>query len=180
MNKAIFAGGCFWCMVKPFHRFDGVERVVSGYTGGDVENPSYQEVCTGETGHLEAVEVHFDPQKISYAELLSVFWQSIDPTDAGGQFADRGSQYRPAIFYVDESQRVEAEKSMNELERLKKFDRALQVEIREASIFYPAEEEHQNYYSKKPEHYASYQESSGRAPFLRKVWSEPSSASEGR
>ncbi len=125
MAKATFAGGCFWCMVKPFHKYEGVERVISGYTGGHVDNPTYQQVCSETTGHLEAIEVTFDPDVISYEELLRIYWRQIDPTDGGGQFNDRGESYRPAIFYHSEEQRVAAERSKQEIEDSGRFDRPI-------------------------------------------------------
>ncbi|MCX7668116.1 MAG: peptide-methionine (S)-S-oxide reductase MsrA, partial [Atribacterota bacterium] len=139
LEKATFAGGCFWCIESAFEKVPGVVKAISGYTGGHKEHPTYEEVCTGETGHFEAVEITYDPEKISYQELLHIFWQNIDPTDPGGQFVDRGSQYRTAIFYHTESQRVAAEKSKEALEKSGRFSKPIVTEILPASTFYPAE-----------------------------------------
>lgn len=169
--SAVFAGGCFWCMVKPFHKYDGVLEVISGYTGGNSANPSYQEVCAGNSGHLEAVEVIYDPKTISYEDLLQVFWQAIDPTDSGGQFNDRGPQYQPAIFYTSEEQAALAKKSKQQLEASGRFHQ-IAVDIRPAVAFYPAEEEHQDYYKKNPGHYELYYAGSGRKSFIESAWSD--------
>jgi len=167
---AIFAGGCFWCMEPPFEKLDGVYEVVSGYTGGEEIDPSYEQVSSGRTGHAEAIRVRFDPDVIDYGSVLEVFWRQIDPTDAGGQFADRGSQYRTAIFYRDEQQRRQAEESKIELGQSGPFDEPLVTEIVEAGPFYPAEEYHQDYYKKDPRHYKAYRRGSGREGFLERVW----------
>jgi peptide methionine sulfoxide reductase msrA/msrB len=167
---ATFAGGCFWCMVSPFDKIPGVVRVVSGYTGGHKENPTYQEVCAGTTGHAEAVQITFDPSRISYRELLDIFWRQIDPTDPGGQFADRGDSYRTAIFYHDEEQRRLAEESKRELEQSGKFDKPIVTEILPAGPFYPAEEYHQDYYRKNPMRYWVYRVGSGREAFITRHW----------
>ncbi|WP_214837589.1 peptide-methionine (S)-S-oxide reductase MsrA [Exiguobacterium sp. s36] len=172
MTKATFAGGCFWCMVKPFHKYEGVERVISGYTGGHVENPTYQQVCSETTGHLEAIEVTFDPEVISYEELLRIYWRQIDPTDGGGQFNDRGESYRPAIFYHSEEQRAAAERSKQEIEDSGRFDRSIEVEIRPAKTFWEAEDYHQDYYKKNPFRYEMYRVGSGRAKFVKEAWSD--------
>lgn len=172
MEKATFAGGCFWCMVKPFHKYEGVERVVSGYTGGHVDNPTYQQVCSETTGHLEAIEVTFDPNVISYEELLTIYWRQIDPTDGGGQFNDRGESYRPAIFYHSEAQRDAAERSKQEVEQSGRFDTAIAVEIRPAKTFWEAEDYHQDYYKKNPFRYEMYRVGSGRAKFIKEAWSD--------
>ncbi|MCT4777758.1 MULTISPECIES: peptide-methionine (S)-S-oxide reductase MsrA [Exiguobacterium] len=172
MAKATFAGGCFWCMVKPFHKYEGVERVISGYTGGHVDNPTYQQVCSETTGHLEAIEVTFDPDVISYEELLRIYWRQIDPTDGGGQFNDRGESYRPAIFYHSEEQRVAAERSKQEIEDSGRFDRPIEVEIRPAKTFWEAEDYHQDYYKKNPFRYEMYRVGSGRAKFVKEAWSD--------
>ncbi|WP_413380206.1 peptide-methionine (S)-S-oxide reductase MsrA [Alkalihalobacillus sp. 1P02AB] len=169
-EKAVFAGGCFWCMVKPFDRYDGVDSVVSGYTGGFTENPTYQEVCSESTGHYEAVEITFDPNVISYKELLNIFWKQIDPTDAGGQFYDRGHSYKTAIFYQNDRQKELAEKSKDELGRSGQFNKPIVTEILPAKPFYPAEDYHQNYYQKNPTHYERYQKGSGRADFIKHNW----------
>lgn len=170
LMKATFAGGCFWCMQPPFRNLDGVKNVVSGYAGGKKENPIYDEVSTGTTGHLEAVQVTYDPAVIPYERLLGVFWQQIDPTDAGGQFADRGSQYHTAIFYHDEEQRQAAEGSKKNLGTSGKFGKPIATEIRPFVNFFPAEEYHQDYDRKKPDQYQSYKLHSGRAPFIEKTW----------
>ena len=171
-ERAIFAGGCFWCMVKPFDQWEGVNSVVSGYTGGHTVNPSYKEVCSGTTGHTEAVEISYDPERISYDQLLEIYWSSIDPTDAGGQFGDRGSSYRPEIFYTTDVQREAAEASKEALNQSGVFDKPIVVPITKASEFYPAEDYHQDYYKKEPEHYERFAEFSGRNPFLRNHWSQ--------
>ncbi|AZB44065.1 peptide-methionine (R)-S-oxide reductase [Bacillus sp. FJAT-42376] len=167
---ATFAGGCFWCMEPPFEKLDGVYEVISGYTGGEKKNPSYEEVSSGSTGHVEAVQVVYDPSRISYGELLQVFWRQIDPTDAGGQFVDRGSQYVSAIFYHNNEQKAAAEKSRAELEHTKRFDSKLVTEIRKADTFYQAEEYHQDYYKKSAVQYKFYRNNSGRDQFLDDVW----------
>ena len=173
MNKhsdtAIFAGGCFWCMVEPFDTVDGVEKVVSGYSGGHVANPTYEEVCSGKTGHTEAVEITYDPSKISYEELLNYYWQVTDPIDAMGQFQDRGDNYRPVIFYNSEAQKEAAEKSKQELAESGRFDKPIVTQIEEAKPFYPAEDYHQGFYKKNPERYA-LEEAGGRADFIKKHW----------
>ncbi|WP_078147768.1 MULTISPECIES: peptide-methionine (S)-S-oxide reductase MsrA [unclassified Exiguobacterium] len=172
MAKATFAGGCFWCMVKPFHKYEGVERVISGYTGGHVDNPTYQQVCSETTGHLEAVEITFDPEVISYEELLRIYWRQIDPTDGGGQFNDRGESYRPAIFYHSEEQQAAAERSKQEVEDSGRFDRSIEVDIRSAKTFWEAEDYHQDYYKKNPFRYEMYRVGSGRAKFIKEAWSD--------
>lgn len=176
---ATFAGGCFWCMETPFVHLPGVLKVTSGYTGGNTENPSYEEVCSGKTGHIEAVQVTFNPQKITFKELLDVFWRNINPTDASGQFADRGKQYITAIFYHSETQKNEAITSRDNLEASKKFEEAIVTAIRPARPFYPAEGYHQEYYKKNPAHYQQYREGSGRAPFLRRMWEKTGAAQQG-
>lgn len=167
---ATFAGGCFWCMVKPFHLMEGVKSVISGYTGGQTENPTYKEVCQGTTGHTEAIQITFDPAIISYETLLEHYWQQIDPTDASGQFFDRGTSYRPAIFYHSEEQKRLAELSKQTLEQSHTFDKPIQVTIEAAKPFYPAEEYHQDYYLKEPEHYQRYFKGSGREAFIQQHW----------
>lgn len=146
---ATFAGGCFWCLVKPFDRLEGIEKVVSGYTGGYVENPTYQQVCAGMTGHVEAVQITFDSDKIHYKDLVGIYWKLIDPTDPGGQFHDRGESYQTAIFYHNEDQRKIAEESKRQLEESGKFHKPIVVKILPAKPFYPAEEYHQDFYKKK-------------------------------
>lgn len=167
---ATFAGGCFWCMVKPFDQLDGIKEVLSGYTGGHVENPTYEQVCTGMTGHIEAVQITFDPEIISYEKLVNLYWTLIDPTDASGQFYDRGESYTTAIFYHNEKQRVIAEKSKESLELSGKFHKPIVVKIVQAKPFYLAEDYHQHYYKKNPIHYARYQIGSGRSAFLKQHW----------
>ncbi|HCE13103.1 MAG TPA: peptide-methionine (S)-S-oxide reductase [Enterococcus sp.] len=169
-DTAIFAGGCFWCMVKPFDSLPGIEKVVSGFTGGHVPNPSYQEVTTGTTGHTEAVEITFDPALISYDELVSIYWQQTDPTDAFGQFADRGDSYRPVIFYNSEEQKDIAERSKANLQASGRFEGPIVTSIEPAEPLYPAEEYHQDFYKKNAAHYNAYSEGSGRAGFIRKTW----------
>ncbi|GAB4390719.1 MAG: peptide-methionine (R)-S-oxide reductase MsrB [Thermodesulfovibrionales bacterium] len=170
LEKAVFAGGCFWCMEPPFEKLDGVVDVVSGYTGGHKVNPTYKEVSSGGTGHVEAVEITYDPSKVSYEELLEVFWRQIDPTDGGGQFVDRGTQYRSAIFYLDERQKDLAEKSRDRLAASGRFERPIVTEILPASAFYRAEDKHQDYYKKSTISYKYYRFRSGRDQFLDKVW----------
>ena len=169
---ATFAGGCFWCMEPPFSKLDGVIGVVSGYTGGSTENPTYEEVCGGTTGHVEAVRVIYNPEIIAYEKLLDVFWRQIDPTDGGGQFADRGPQYVTAIFYHNEEQRLQAEASKTALEESGRFARPLVTEIRPTEHFWPAETRHQGYYARNPLHYRLYRSGSGRQAFLQKTWKE--------
>ncbi|MED3662610.1 peptide-methionine (S)-S-oxide reductase MsrA [Ureibacillus sp. FSL K6-8385] len=170
MEKATFAGGCFWCMVKPFDQWDGVYKVTSGYMGGHVENPTYEEVKTGKTGHLEVVQIEFDPSVMPYEKLLEIYWMQIDPTDDGGQFHDRGENYKTAIFYHNEKQRILAEKSKKELEASGKFKKPIVTEIRPATTFYEAEEYHQDYYKKNPKHYEEDRKQSGRDEFIQKHW----------
>lgn len=171
-GRAIFAGGCFWCMESPFEKLEGVSEVISGYTGGEKINPTYKEVSAGGTGHAEAVEVHYDPEIISYEQLLDVFWKQINPTDKGGQFVDRGNQYRSAIFYLNSFQKKLAEASKKQLAESGRFDKPIVTEITAAGTFYPAEEYHQDYYSKNPVRYWYYRGGSGRDDFLKKVWGE--------
>jgi peptide methionine sulfoxide reductase msrA/msrB len=172
LKKATFAGGCFWCMEAPFEKLEGVEQVISGYTDGHKENPSYKEVSAGGTGHAEAVQVLYDPSKISYTKLLETFWRQIDPTDPNGQFVDRGSQYRTGIFYHNNEEKILAEKSKKGLEQSGRYDKPIVTEIVEASTFYEAEEYHQDYYKKNPIRYKYYRFNSGRDRYLKKVWSK--------
>lgn len=167
---ATFAGGCFWCMAAPFEQAPGISRVVSGYTGGHTENPTYEEVCTGRTGHFEAVQVTFDPAVISYDKLLDIFWRQVDPTDSGGQFADRGESYRTAIFYHNDEQRRSAEQSKKALAASGRFAGPIATEILPAAAFYPAEEYHQDYHQKNPGHYGRYRSGSGREAFIKTNW----------
>lgn len=167
--KAIFAGGCFWCMEPPFEKLPGVVAVISGYTGGSQVNPTYPEVSSGTTGHTEAILVLYNPKIVDYQTLLATFWANIDPTDGGGQFVDRGQQYRSAIFYLDEEQRRRAEASKVELAASGRFKEPIVTEISPAGPFYPAEEYHQDYYKKNPLRYNYYRWGSGRDNFLDKV-----------
>jgi len=171
-EKATFAGGCFWCMEAPFESLDGVNEVVSGYTGGQKENPTYSEVSSGTTRHVEAIQITYDPQIISYKELLDIFWKQIDPTDDGGQFVDRGYQYTTAILYHSEEQKVIAEQSKKDLEESKKFDKPIVTRIEKADKFYPAEDYHQDYYMNHSWRYKLYRHGSGRDQFLEKHWSK--------
>jgi len=171
LDTALVAGGCFWCMEPPFEKLEGVHAVVSGYTGGAEAAPTYEQVSNQQTGHLEAVQIVYDPEQVSFREILRVFWMSIDPTDAGGQFADRGPQYRTAIFYRHEAQRLGAEASKRDLERSGAFDAPIATPILPASPFYPAEEYHQDYYRKNPTHYGRYRRGSGREGYLAQQWS---------
>lgn len=170
LEKATFAGGCFWCMVKPFDQWDGVESVISGYTGGHVDHPSYEEVKTGTSGHYEAVQITYEPEKISYQQILDLYWPQIDPTDDGGQFHDRGPQYRTAIFYHNDEQKVLAVNSLKELENSNRFQKEVVTKILPASAFYPAEEYHQDFYKKNKEEYLEDREKSGRDEFIEKHW----------
>lgn len=170
LKKATFAGGCFWCTEADFEKLTGVVKVISGYTGGGKENPTYGEVTSGKTGHVEAVQVYYDPSKISYEELLDTFWKHIDPSDGGGQFVDRGPQYRSAIFYHDEEQRQLAEKSKEALGKSGKFNKPIVTEILQFTKFYEAEEYHQDYYKNHSLRYSFYRHGSGRDQFLEKVW----------
>ncbi len=172
LATAIFAGGCFWCMEPPFEKLPGVASVTSGYTGGREKNPSYEQVSAGKTGHVEAVRVKYDPSVISYEYLLEVFWRQIDPTDDGGQFADRGKQYRTAIFALSPKQHELAEASKKKLAKSGIFDEPIVTEIRWAQPFYAAEGYHQDYYEKNPVHYKRYRIGSGREAFLEKVWGD--------
>ena len=169
---ATFAGGCFWCMEGPFDELDGVISTTSGYTGGQTVNPTYEEVSAGGTGHAEAVQVVYDPQKISYQELLAVYWPNTDPTTPDAQFCDHGSQYRPEIFYQDDKQRQSAEASKEEIKRTKTFSAPLVTEITQATAFYPAEEYHQDFYRKNPIRYKFYRFTCGRDARLATLWGD--------
>jgi len=170
IETAILAGGCFWCIEADYEKLDGVVDVISGYTGGHVENPTYKQVSAGRTGHIEAVKITFDANKISYAEILNFFWRHIDPTRDDGQFCDRGSQYRPAIFYETVNQKNEAIASRQQIEQIKPFTEPLKVELIQASIFYPAEEYHQDYYMKNPLRYHFYRYNCGRDARVEQLW----------
>ena len=172
MEKATFAGGCFWCTEAAFVSLPGVESVTSGYTGGRTENPDYAEVSAGGTGHAEAVQILYDPSRITYAELLDMFWRQIDPTDPGGQFADRGDQYRTAVFYHGEEQRRAAEASRAALESSGRFSAPVATEIVPAGTFYPAEDTHQEYHRKNPVRYRMYKRGSGRESYLERTWGD--------
>ena len=167
---ATFAGGCFWCMEPPFAKLDGVVDVISGYTGGTKLNPTYEEVSLGNTGHTESVQVTFNPQKVSFDKLLDTFWRSMDPTDAEGQFVDRGNQYRPAIFFHSEEQRKLAEASRDKLQSSGRFPKKIATEIMAATKFYPAEDYHQHYWKKSAVKYKYYRYRSGRDQFLDSIW----------
>jgi methionine-S-sulfoxide reductase len=170
LHTAVFAGGCFWCMEPPFAGLPGVKSVEAGYTGGHVKHPSYEEICGGRTGHYEAVRIVFDPDSLSYGQLLEIFWKNIDPTDSIGQFADRGDQYRTAVFVFDEAQRAAAESSRAALAASGVFDKPVVTQILPAAEFWPAEDHHQDYWLKQPMHYNAYKVGSGRAGFLKRIW----------
>ncbi|GAY72974.1 peptide-methionine (S)-S-oxide reductase MsrA [Lentilactobacillus kosonis] len=168
-DTAIFAGGCFWCMVKPFDEMPGIEKVVSGYTGGHVANPTYAQVSSHTTGHTEAVKITFDPEVISYEDLVKIYWQQTDPTDAMGQFQDRGDNYRPVIFVKDDEQRRIAEKSKQALQDSEMFDDQIVTKIEDVQPFYDAEEEHQEFYKKDPLRF-ELEERGGREQFKQRHW----------
>jgi peptide-methionine (S)-S-oxide reductase len=174
-ETATFAGGCFWCMEPPFDKLDGVISTTSGYTGGHQENPSYKQVSAGVTGHTEAIQIAFDPAKISYEELLAVFWKNIDPTTADRQFCDTGSQYRSGIFYHNDQQKKAAEQSLRTLQQTKPFAEPIVTEVSPAGAFYPAEKYHQDYYQKNPLRYKYYRFACGRDKRLETLWGEPAS-----
>jgi peptide methionine sulfoxide reductase msrA/msrB len=174
LQNATFAGGCFWCTEADFEKLPGVVKVISGYAGGHKENPTYEEVSSGTTGYVEAIQVYYDPTKVTYEELLNYFWRHIDPTDPGGQFVDRGPQYRSVIFYQNEDQKELAEKSKEALEKSGKFSKPIVTEIVKFTSFYEAEEYHQDYYKKHPLRYKFYRYGSGRDQFLEKVWEKES------
>ncbi len=169
-DTATFAGGCFWCVEVPFEKIHGVESAISGYAGGSEKKPTYRQVSSGTTGHAEAVQIIFDPQIVSYAQLLEIFWRNHDPTDAGGSFYDRGSQYRPVIFYHNEKQKQLAGWSKQQLEAMDVFDKPIVTEITRYTGFYPAEEYHQDFYKKNPNRYYSYRRASGRDEFIKQHW----------
>jgi len=167
-EKAVFAGGCFWCMTPPFEKLSGVIEVLSGYTGGNGPNPTYEDYA--EKGHIEAVQITYDPSKINYSELLDVFWRQIDPTDPGGQFCDRGPQYRSAIFYENDEQKQLSEKSIKALEKSGRYQKPIVTELIKATVFYKAEDYHQDYHKKNPIRYKFYRYNCGRDQYLKKVW----------
>ena len=171
-KTAVFAGGCFWCTESDFEKVDGVINAVSGYTGGNVLRPTYKQVSAGGTGHVEAVKVIYDPAKVSYEQLLEVFWQHVDPTDSGGQFADRGNQYRSVIFYANEDEHRQAEASKQKLAASKVFDKPIVTEILPLGEFYEAEAYHQNYYKENPIRYHWYRSGSGRDKFIENAWAD--------
>ena len=167
-QTAVFAGGCFWCTESDFEKVDGVLEVISGYTGGSKANPTYEQVSAGGSGHVEAVKVVYDPDRLTYAQLLQVFWRHVDPTDGGGQFVDRGSHYRSVIFYSSEKERSLAEASKQSLAASGRFGKPIATEILRLGEFYPAEEYHQDYYNKDPINYRDYRSGSGRDQFLKR------------
>ncbi len=169
-ERAVFAGGCFWCMQPPFDYLDGVITTTAGYTGGAEKNPTYKEVSYGKTGHTEAVEVIYDPDIVTYDKLLAIYWMNIDPTSAGGQFVDRGKQYRPGIFYLNDLQKKAASASKDKLQKSGRFEEPIVVEITQAAEFWDAEEYHQMYYKKNPIRYKTYRMGSGRDQFIDKYW----------
>ncbi|MBA3892895.1 MAG: peptide-methionine (S)-S-oxide reductase MsrA [Gemmatimonadales bacterium] len=171
--KATFAGGCFWCVEEAFEKVDGVVSAVSGYLGGRTPSPTYEQVSNGGTGHAEAVEIAYDPAKVTYDQLLQVFWRNVDPVAVDRQFCDQGSQYRSAIFYHDEAQRRAAEASKRAIEDSKRLDQPIATEIVAAGPFYPAEEYHQGYYKKNPVRYKFYKWNCGRAQRLEEIWGKP-------
>ena len=167
---AIFAGGCFWCMEPPFDKIDGVISTISGYTDGHKENPGYKEVSSGTTGHTEAIQITYDPTKVSYEKLLTVFWKNIDPVTPNRQFCDGGSQYRSGIYFLDDEQRTSALKSKEEIDKSGVLKKPIVTEIKPASTFYPAEEYHQDYYLKNPVRYKFYRHNCGRDRRLSEIW----------
>ncbi len=175
---ATFAGGCFWCMVEPFDEQPGIEKVVSGYTGGHTKNPTYEAVCSNTTGHVEAVQITYQPDIFPYEKLVELFWQQIDPTDAGGQFNDRGESYQTAIFYHNETQKQLAQASREKLAQSGKFTEPIVTQILPSATFYPAEEKHQDYYKKHSFHYRLYKKGSGRAAFIIQNWKHQYSKKE--
>ena len=170
--QAVFAGGCFWCMQPPFDALTGVLKAEVGYLNGHVKNPTYEQICTGLTGHVEAIRVTYDPSWVTYEALLDVFWRNIDPTQIDGQFADRAPQYHSVIFYGDEQEKTCAEASKAKLQRSAKFPRDIATDIRPLSTFYVGEDYHQSYYQKNSQHYQAYKKGSGRADFIADHWDE--------
>ncbi|MYB34661.1 MAG: peptide-methionine (R)-S-oxide reductase MsrB [Gammaproteobacteria bacterium] len=172
LKIATFAGGCFWCLESTFEKVDGVTEVISGFSGGETENPDYKDVVRGKTGHAETVQIHFDPEVVSYETLLWHYWREIDPTDPNGQFVDRGSAYRPAIFYHNDSQKTAAEKSLDEIADSGQFDKPIAVELLQFEMFWEADGYHQDFYKKSPLRYKVYRHGSGRDQFLNAVWGD--------
>jgi len=168
--KATFAGGCFWCMEPPFDKLDGVISTTSGYTDGELENPTYEQVSSGRTGHTEAVQVVYDPSKVKFKQLIDVFWRNIDPTVTNRQFCDVGSQYRAGVYYHDAEQQQIAEATKAELDKSGRFEQPIMTEIKPASTFYAAEDYHQDFYQKNPIRYKFYRYSCGRDKFLERYW----------
>ncbi|HMS86178.1 MAG TPA: peptide-methionine (S)-S-oxide reductase MsrA [Nitrospira sp.] len=171
--KAYFAGGCFWCMEEAFEKVEGVVSVVSGYMGGTVANPTYEEVSAGRTGHAESVEVTYDPTRVSYPKLLDAFWHNVDPLTPNAQFCDHGTQYRSAVFYSTEEEKRQAEESKSGIEQTKKFPASIVTQLTPAATFYPAEDYHQDYYKKNPLRYKYYKYGCGRAARLQALWGKP-------
>ncbi|WP_193437376.1 peptide-methionine (S)-S-oxide reductase MsrA [Sporolactobacillus pectinivorans] len=172
LETATFAGGCFWCMVKPFDTLPGIKKVVSGYAGGHVENPNYEQVKSGATGHMESIQITFNPAVFPYEKLLELYWTQVDPTDDEGQFFDRGSNYRTAIFYHSEQQKKLAEQSRSAIAESGRFRKPIVTRILPEAPFYPAEEEHQMFYKKHPDRYAEERTESGRDAFIEANWGE--------
>ncbi|ATP40241.1 peptide-methionine (S)-S-oxide reductase [Solibacillus sp. R5-41] len=170
MEKATFAGGCFWCMVKPFDQWEGIQKVTSGYMGGHLENPTYEDVKRGDSGHVEVVEIIFDEEKFSYEQLLEIYWMQIDPTDAGGQFQDRGESYKTGIYTHNEKQEKMAQQSKAQLASSGRFKKPIVTEITVAKTFWPAEAYHQDYYKKEEAHYKEDRAKSGRDEFITDHW----------
>lgn len=170
MEKATFAGGCFWCMVKPFTEWDGIHKVTSGYMGGHLDNPTYEDVKRGDSGHVEVVQIEFDPHVFSYERLLEIYWMQIDPTDAGGQFQDRGESYKTVIFTHNEAQMQAAQLSKEQLANSGRFKKPIVTEIQVAPTFWPAEDYHQDYYKKEQAHYKEDRAKSGRDEFIDSHW----------
>ena len=170
MEKIYFAGGCFWCMVKPFDSYKGIESVISGYIGGHIENPTYEQVKTGTTGHYEVVEITYNESEFPLEKILEIYWPQIDPTDPDGQFHDRGPQYRTAIFVTNEAQKAAADLSKKRLAQSGKFSKDIVTEIKDATVFYPAEDYHQDYYKKNSKHYEEDRAASGRDEFIETMW----------
>lgn len=179
LETATFAGGCFWCTQSDFDKHNGIVEAISGYTGGHKGNPTYEDVKSGLSGHLEAVQIRFDPVIISYDKLLEIFWRHVDPTDDGGQFVDRGAQYRTAIFFHDDEQKAAAESSKLALSRSGRFSKPIATQILPMKTFFPAEDYHQQYYKKNPLRYKFYRSNSGRDQFLRSVWQRASKIDAG-